>query len=108
MVQLPEQAEVCMPTVSPYRPARHGLQLPAPACEYLPATHASGVALTDPAGQAYPAEHTPGQDAPVWPGRKENRPALHGPLHVGTAIAVDEPYRPAGHGEHAPNPAREY
>ena len=60
-VQLPVHAAVVRPAVEPYRPAGQSVQEPAPAREYLPATHWDAVPVVDPAGQAYPAVHGPVQ-----------------------------------------------
>ena len=48
-------------------PTGQGLQAPAPAKEYVPAGQMEDVAVEDPAGQVYPAVHSPEQDAVVRP-----------------------------------------
>jgi hypothetical protein len=98
--------------VPPNRPAGQSLHDPAPPTLYLPTPHTTAVALTDPAGHAYPALQFPLQPAVVRPGPLPNRPAGH-PLHTPaapteycpglhtTAVATTDPdghAYPAGHG----------
>ena len=76
------------PDVDPYRPTAHALHTPAPALLYCPAGHTAAVALVDPAAHAYPATQLP------------EHPAVPSP-------AVD-PYSPAAHGVHVPDPPTLY
>ena len=64
--------------------------------------HCTAVGDVEPAGQAYPAVHTPHCKGDVSPVDALYRPAGHGPLHVALYSPGVEPYRPAGHGSHSP------
>ncbi len=61
-VQLPEQAVVVRPAVAPYKPAAHGLHVPAAPRLNVPGAQTTAVALVDPSGQAYPGLQPPEQD----------------------------------------------
>jgi hypothetical protein len=140
------QAAEVRPGSAPYTPRGHGVQLPAPGREYVPAGHTTAVALALPAGQAWPSLQLPEQPALLLnaPSTAPNRPAGHG-VHVpapneeyvpaghSTVVALtlpaghmcpsaqepahptvplgaptNVPNRPAGHGAHVPAPASEY
>ena len=87
-VQLPLHAAVVTPDTFPNRPAGHSVHTDAPDSEYCPSGHTIAVALTLPAGQAYPA--------------------LQLPLHAAVVIIVAPPYTPAGHREHDGAPLSAY
>jgi hypothetical protein len=89
-----------MPAVAPYRPAGHGVQVPAPLKLYWPAGHKTAVALVLPAGQAYPAVHdTPEHVGAVRPVELPYCPALHGPEQRAETKPAIAPYVPAGRKE---------
>ncbi len=64
------------------------MQAPAPARLYVPGGHRTAVGVALPSGQAYPAVHVP--------------------EHTGVVSPLAPPEYPAGHGVHAPAPARLY
>ncbi len=93
-------------------PAAHGEHIAAPARLKVPAGQVDAVALVDPAGHVYPAEHAPLHNADTCPAHP-NLPASHCPLHElfeSPTVAPNKPgaqvvqlaapavlYRPAGH-----------
>ncbi len=114
-------ARVVSPDVVPYLPPGHSEQAAAPAALYCPAGHKATVALTVPAGHAYPAEQVQGQ-AVAWvvspatapylpPGHSVHAAAatpLKDPAAHKTLVALADPggqAYPAEHGEQAPNAA---
>jgi hypothetical protein len=92
-----------MPTL--HRPPGQGVHSPAPALLKLPAGHSNAVAVTEPAGHAYPAVHRPLHRDEFMPMVAPKRPAGQKPLQVGRPRAGESPYRPAGHMVHADDPA---
>jgi hypothetical protein len=81
----PLQATEDKPLVAPYKPAGQSLQDPAPDALYRPAGHSDAVVLVEPAGHAYPG--------------------VHSPLHAAVVRPAVDPYKPAAHWAHDPDPA---
>ncbi len=105
--QDPVQLDTAIACVDPYRPGAQSVHTLAPASEYLPAGHASAVALTDPASQMYPAVQLPVHPADDRPDVDPYNPAAHGAVHDATPILAVAPYSPAAQFVHTPAPVRE-
>ena len=82
-LQAPEQAVAVRPGLDPKEPPGQGLHAAAPPRENCPAAHSTAVALTEPAGQAYPGLQPPSQEDATAPGTLPYRPPSHSPVQAG-------------------------
>ena len=104
----PLHAAVVSPREPPYFPASHGVHVADPDDEYWPRGHCTAVALTEPAGQAYPAGHSPLQLGAVRPVDEPYAPPGHKPLQLAFVSPALDPYRPAAQGVHVAALPTEY
>ncbi len=79
-----------------------------PATLYFPAVHTDTVPVEEPAGQVYPAEHTPAHVDVVCPSTLLNLPAGHEPLQSVVASPATSAYLPAAHRVQDVEPATLY
>ncbi len=77
-------------------------QVPAPPKLYSPGGHSTAVALVEPAGQAYPAVHSPLQVSADAATAAPNRPAGHGAVQAAEASPLVFPNTPTGQLLHTP------
>jgi hypothetical protein len=90
-VQGPVHAAVGRAVVLPYVPAGQAVQDDAPAREYCPTGHAAAVGDMDPAGQTYPAVHSPLHMDVARPVVDPYWPALQLPVHAAVVRAAVDP-----------------
>lgn len=102
--QGPLHAAVVSPDVPPNRPAMQSVHTPSPDTLYLPAGQMDAVALTDPAGQAYPAAHRPLHAGDVRPGTDPKVPIGQAAVHDEDVKPAVSPYRPGAQSVHEPWP----
>ncbi len=96
------------PTASLNTPAVQLVHSTAAPRLYRPGGHCTAVRVTEPAGHAYPAAHSPLHSGAVRPGSAPNRPPGHSPLQFAVPSADALPNRPAGQALQVPAPGREY
>lgn len=92
-----EQLAVVSARLLPKRPGGQSSHTPPPPTLNFPAAHATGVALVDPGGHAYPGAHGPAHDGDVRPVTFPNLPLTQGPLQAMDPVAGALPKRPRGH-----------
>jgi hypothetical protein len=98
---------VSRPTASLNVPAVQLVHSAAAPRLYCPGGHWTAVRVTEPAGHAYPAAHTPLHSGAVRPGSAPNRPPGHNPLQSAVPSADALPNRPAAQALQVPAPGRE-